>query len=67
MRVHVGRHSTKRAFILNSFAIHTNFAGVLYLVTSGLLYTDTVPLKRVDFAKNAWVESYGDKYLSRRS
>ena len=24
-------------------------------------------LKRVDFAKNARVESYGDKYLSRRS
>ena len=23
---------------------YTNFAGVLYLVTSGLLYTDTVPL-----------------------
>ena len=24
-------------------------------------------LKRMDFAKNAWVESYGDKYLSRLS
>ena len=32
-----------------------------------LCMTNAIGLKRVDFAKNARVESYDDKYLSRRS